>query len=60
MKTYKLIYQIGDKVQETIITGSVKLCNFKKTELLKTNNYKLGKLKVISGNGLKYHLNHKY
>lgn len=62
MKQYKLVYLINNEstVSQTIITGSLSLCNYKKSELSKTNNYKLGKLKVISENGLKYHIKHKY
>lgn len=57
MKTFNLIYQINSKIIETILTNkSAALCNHIKTQKLKTNQYKLGKLEILSVNSIKYNL----
>lgn len=57
MKRYNLIYVINGKNHETLLTNqAASLCNYKKQELLKTGRYTLGKLSIISSNGIKYSL----
>ena len=57
MKLYNLVYIINAVVKETILTNqSPSLCQYKKSELLKSGNYKTGLLQIRSSNSIKYDL----
>lgn len=57
MKKYNLVYILNSKLFETILTNqSSALCQYKKSELLKSGNYKIGLLQIRSSNSIKYDL----
>ena len=57
MKKYNLVYVINAVVKETILINQTSaLCNYKKSELLKTDNYRMGLLQIRSNNSIKYDL----
>ena len=49
-RTYNLVWINSNKVKETIITGSIKLCQWKKNQL---TNYPNAELKIVSNEALK-------
>lgn len=56
-KLYNLVYVINAVIKETILTNqTASLCEYKKQQLLKTGNYKIGLLQKRSVNSIKYDL----
>lgn len=57
-RTYNLCYIVDNKIRETIIKGSTRVCAWQKNKLDK-NNYQLGELKILSNEAVKYNYCHE-